>query len=163
MAIYMRINNINGDVSAQGYDNWIEIDNLNHSIKKNITQRSGSEFNRNIGIPKLSHISITKQADSATSLLFQQSLETKDLGEVLIHVCQTGSSLQPYLEYTLDDVIISDFELNAENSGNEETSCFENLELSYSKISIKYTPRDKINKTKSPIAAGYNLSTAEIS
>jgi type VI secretion system secreted protein Hcp len=81
----------------------------------------------------------------------------------MIHACYTSDDLTPYLEFELHDVILSNYMLlSAALPSSASHIFYENLKLNYSSIEVKYTPRDSANNPMSPVAAGYNLATAEL-
>lgn len=162
MAIYMQIKNIKGDVTAKGYENWIELDSINLGVKKNIAHKVGTLHNRQVSLPSMAKITATKKLDRATPLLFSNSCQTKSLGEVHIHICRTGSNLQKFLTYKLSDVIISSYDMHGIAHTDEDVNCQEHLALSYGKIEVQFIPRDSKNQAQSPITAGYDLDSAEI-
>ncbi|HYF98340.1 MAG TPA: type VI secretion system tube protein Hcp, partial [Coxiellaceae bacterium] len=76
--------------------------------------------------------------------------------EIKIDICQTGSSLIPYMQYILRNVIISGYNVEADH----EFYPLEKLQLSFDRIEMRYTPFDEQNQAQSPIPAAYDLKRA---
>jgi len=164
MAIYMKIKGIDGDVTAQGHENWIALKSLDFDVKRIISTDPGRIADREGTRPSLSEINLTKKTDKSSPLLFSEACVGKAKSEVKIHICQTGNSLSPYLELTLNNVIVSSyyFDCNEFNTDDKKHSNYpvETVTLSYDKIEVRYTPYDSKNQAQSPIPAGYDLKQA---
>ena len=74
--------------------------------------------------------------------------------------CQTGNNINPYLQITLSNVIVSQFNLYVDNSQKNYAYPHETIQLNFDKIELRYTPYDNQNQAQSPIPAGYDLRTA---
>jgi type VI secretion system secreted protein Hcp len=159
MAIYMKVEGIDGHVTAKGYEKWIELDSLKHTNERNITAKPGNVSDRESTKPTLSGFDISKASDKTTPHVYIESLVGK-AKKVDIHICQTGTDkITPYLQYVLHDCLFSKFELEIENKAQSEGPK-EKITLSFDKIEMKYTPHDQKHNTGSPIPVGYDLATA---
>ncbi len=156
MAIYMQISGIPGNATAKGYENWIQLSSLHHFATRSVHNEVGAAKNRGIGVPRLGEIEIVKNLDAATPLLFQRFCAGSSISTVKIDLVSTDEQLQPYLEYTLSNVIISSITNHA--TGGAPYSV---ITLNYTKIEEKFTAHDGSGVAQSPIVAGYNLETAE--
>ena len=161
MAIYMKIDGIDGHVTAKGYEKWIEVDSLNFGVSRNISTVPGNVTDRESTKPKVSEIIVSKQMCKASPNLFSEACVGKSKPNVKIHVCQTGGdSVSPYMEYTLSNVLLSNYQVNGIERA-EKVPPTENVNLNFDKIEMKYTPYDDKHNPQSPIPAGYDLSTAK--
>ncbi|WP_020407530.1 Hcp family type VI secretion system effector [Hahella ganghwensis] len=160
MAIYMNYNqlNVKGNVTAEGYKDWIRLDSFNFGVGRHITMEAGHMSNREATRPALSTVNISKIMDTASSGLFKESL-TGDAGvKVVIDVVRTAADkIEKYVSYELEDVIISSYSVSA---GNESAPA-ETLSLSYSKLTMSYTAADRANKGASPERVGYDLDAGK--
>ncbi len=151
----MQIDGIKGNVTATGHEGWIELTSFVSGVGRNISGTSpGKQSNRESAAPSFSEISVTKDTDETSPLLFAEACVGKSK-TVTIHFCETGdTALLTYLEFDLSDVLISGFSVNAGGSGHPS----ESLSLNFSKIIMKYTPFDDTHTAGSPIPAGYDLA-----
>ena len=156
MAIYMKLENIEGDVTAAGHEKWVQLEKLQFSTKRSLTAEPGRIADREATRPSISEFLIEKRMDKSTPLLFSESCVGKAKSELKIEICQTGTNLIPYMQYTLYNVIISAYQVNA--LYNEYPS--ESINLSFDRIEMRYTPFDEKNQAESPIPAGYDLKKA---
>ncbi len=156
MSIYMKIPGIDGDISAQDHEEWIQLSHLNFSTKRSLSIEPGRITDRESTRPSISELEIIKKMDKTSPLLFSESCTGKAKAEVKIDICQTGSSLVPYMQYSLRNVIVSGYRVNAD----DEFYPTETINLSFDRIEMRYTPFDELNQAQSPIPAAYDLKKA---
>lgn len=161
MTTYMKMDKIQGDVTAKGHEKWIEIYDLNFSVKRHINTEPGRIADREGTRPSISEITITKKIDRSSPLIFSESCVGKATPSVQIDICQTDDSLNPYTQLTLNNVIVSGYELSSlQQEQAIQQNPMERISLSFDKIELKYTPYGSDNKPQSPIPAGYDLKSA---
>lgn len=159
MAIYMNFNNKApaGNVTAKGYEDWIEIDSFNFGVGRGISMEAGAVANREATRPSLSEVTVSKHIDAASGGLFKSSVTGDEGVKVEIHVVQTGAnSVEKFAVYKLEDVIISSYSISASAGGAPA----EAISLSFSKIEADLNHADKTNKNPKNMRVGYDLTTA---
>ena len=158
MAIFMKLDNIKGSVTAKPYQGWVELKQVQLSATRRVDTFLGRK-RKNIGnILTISDAFLVKELDEASNPIFQALLSNKVIPKAEIHVCSTGSDLQPYRQYQLENVVITNHEESVSSGGHPT----EMLEFNFTKISKTYTARDASNKAKSPSTMGYDLETAQM-
>jgi type VI secretion system secreted protein Hcp len=156
MAIYMHFDGIDGSVTSKGHEKWIDLNSLQWGVGRGISITVGSSSDREASTPSISEISVTKLMDKTSALLFQEACIGK-AKKVTLHLCKTGpDSIDTYMEYILDDCMISGYSVS---SGGDRPS--ESLSLSFAKMTMSYTPYDKSGSAETPVKAGYDLTTAK--
>ncbi|MFA7554813.1 MAG: type VI secretion system tube protein Hcp [Spongiibacteraceae bacterium] len=157
MAIYMNYNSkkIKGDVTAKGYEDWIELDSFNFGVGRGISMEVGQVANREATRPSVSEISLAKAMDASSGGLFKESVSGTEGVTVLIHLVQTGAKeIQKVAEYTLDNCLLSSYSVSASSGGAPA----EAIGLSYGKIMCDLSNADRQNKNKSSMKVGYDLA-----
>ena len=160
MAIYMNFNNkkIKGNVTAAGYEDWIELDSFQLGVGRGISMDVGNMANREASRPSVSEVSVTKMLDNASGGLFKESLTGVEGVNVQIHIVQTGAKqVEKYAAYEFSDVLISSYSVSA--SGG--SAPHEALSLSFSKIIADLQGADKTNKNGQNMKVGYDLTTGK--
>ncbi|MFV8783872.1 Hcp family type VI secretion system effector [Microbulbifer sp. SA54] len=161
MAIYMNFNSKApaGNVTAKGYEDWIEVDSFNFGVGRGISMEAGAMANREATRPSLSEITLTKRIDASSGGLFKSSVSGDEGVKVEIHVVQTGaSSVEKYAVYSLEDAIISSYSISASAGGPP----MESISLSFAKIEADLNHADKTNKNPKNMRVGYDLTTATV-
>lgn len=160
MAIYMNFNNkkIKGNVTATGYEDWIELDSFDLGVGRGILMEVGNMANREASRPNISEAALSKSMDNASGSLFRESLAGIEGVEVQIHIVQTGAQqVEKYASFTFSDVLISSFSIN----GSKGAAPSESLTLSYSKVMADLQGADKANKNGKNLKVGYDLTTGK--
>ncbi len=159
MAIYMKVDGIDGHVTTKGYEKWIELNSLHFSVNRKLSTKPGNVYDRESTKPVFTEVMVDKSMDKTTPKLFEQACVGKAISKVEIHICQTGTDkISPYMQYTLHDVLMSHYQVLGEDKC-EGAAPTESASLNFDKIEMKYTPFDAKHNAGSPIPAGYDLST----
>lgn len=160
----MKIDGVDGHVTAKGHEKWIELSSFNFGVMRQIATKPGNVSDRENSKPSLTEVSIKKEIDKTSPKLFEYACgisSNPSIPKLLIHICQTGSNqISPYIEYTLQNVLISRYEVDIDPTINSNLP-LEFIHLNYDKFEMKYTNYDEKHKAGSPITAGYDLSKAE--
>lgn len=160
MAIYMKVDGIEGHVSAKGYDRWVELDSLDFGVNRSLQTKPGNVFDRESTKPSVTEIAISKLMDKTSPHIFLEACIGRAKSKVEIHICQTGERIIPYMEYTLHNVLISHYGVQA-IAKDGATVSEEHVSFNFDKIEMKYTPYDEKHNPQSPIPAGYDLKAAQ--
>ena len=156
MAIYIKIGNIKGNVSAEGHKDWIEADSSQFGVGRAIPMAVGTETNREASHPSLSEVSVTKKMDDSSPYLFQEACVGK-AQEIQIHITKTGAdSLDSVVEYTLSSAMISSYSISSAGDAP-----YESLSFAYTKIEMKYIVWNEDHTQASQIPVSYDLATAK--
>lgn len=157
MAIYLKIDGIDGNVLDAEFEKWIACESINFGVSRDIQVRTGGGANREAHAAHVSEISLSKQMDASSPKLFTESTTGKSHKAVKIQLTQqSDGGTVKYMEYELDNCMVSGYDIN----GAMDMQPQENLRLSFSKIEMKFTPHDEKNKSQAPIPAGYDVSKA---
>lgn len=161
MPSYMNIQNIEGDVTAKGHENWIEIKAIQFNTERQLNTQPGRIRDREGNRPYISEFIILKDMDNTSPLIFAESCVGKAKPQIKIHLCTTGDEITPYMEYVLSNVIISAYSIDSSDQ-NDSNSHYPNeiIRLNFDKVEMKYTPFDENHTPQTPIPAGYDLKQA---
>ena len=156
MSIYMNIDGITGNVSAAGHENWIEVHSLNWGVGRGIMTATGNVKDREASAPSISEVSVTKTMCPASPHLFTEACIGKGK-TIQIHLVKTdASNLETYMEYTLEDAVLSGYSVS---SGGDRPT--ESLSINFTKVEMKFIPWKDDGTKDSPIPAGYDLALGQ--
>ena len=157
MPIYMKYDGIDGDVTAEGHEKWIELTSFQWGVGRGISSPTGASADRESSAPSVSEITITKLQDAATTKLLDEALHGEGKA-VQIDFCKTDKGkLETYMAYKLTDVMVSGYSIS---SGGDRPS--ESLSLNFTKIEFKATQMDKANKGAGGASVTYDLAKAKV-
>lgn len=156
MAIYMKIDGIDGDATHENHKKWLDIMSLQWGVGRAIMTAAGSAKNREASEPSISDVVVTKVMDTSSVKLFTEACTGKEGKKAVIHLVTTGSPGQLYMEYTLSSVLISGYSMST--NGDRPT---ESISLNFTKLETKYIPYDDKNKPETAISASYDLASTK--
>jgi type VI secretion system secreted protein Hcp len=158
MAIYCEYEGIKGNVTADGYKDHIGVDSVQFGVGRGISMEAGNMSNRESTRPSLSEVTLTKVADNSATAIFKEAVTGNAGKKVVIKFVRTGADkVQEYMDYTLEDCLVSSYSMSASSEGEP----MESISLSFSKIMINYSDFDKTNKSGNPQRVGYDLESAK--
>ena len=85
MAIYMRVPGAQGNVTAKGYEKWIELKSLDFQLSSDVRMQTGKDLDRHSSLVHLTAIDLLKSIDLSSHSLFEYGCNGKALPEVEIH------------------------------------------------------------------------------
>jgi len=153
--IYMQFEGINGDVTANGFANDIQLNSFQWGVGRIVSSPTGSGADRQGSAPSISEITITKNFDSASPGLLQDALIGDAKNVKIFFVNTVRGKLNVYAEYDLTNVLISGYSVS---SGGDRPT--ESLSLNFTKIEFK-TVQKNADGTVVPVKIAWDLSLAE--
>lgn len=75
MAICLDFEGIKGNVTAEGFEQCVEIHSVKFGVKRSIIMEAGKMEDREVGKPTLSTVALTKTADNSVATLFKTSFQ----------------------------------------------------------------------------------------
>ena len=155
MAIYLKIDGINGDATHKDHQRWIECFKVDYRIFREMQGKVGAGITRETGTPEVSDVSICKRIDSSSPYLMTMAT-TGVSKKATIHYVSTGAGYT-YNEVTLSNCIVSGFNTSCDAEKPTEMFC-----LNFTAIEFKYTPYDEKNVAASPQVTSYDLATTAV-
>ena len=129
--IYMSYQDIQGDVTAAGYEHQIELTSFQWGVGRGIS--AGAAGGREVTAPRLSEITITKSLDSSSPKLLQASLIGEGKTVQINFVKFANGAGSTYLQINLTNTLVSSFSMS---SGGDRPT--ESLSLNFTKIEVRY-------------------------
>jgi type VI secretion system secreted protein Hcp len=153
MPIYMKFDGIDGDVTAQKHEKWIECQSFQFGVGRGITSPTGRGVNREASAPSVSEVVVTKVTEDSSVKLFQASL----YGEgklVKFDFCKTDKdAFEPFLQIELENTLVSGYSVS---SGGDRPT--ESISLNFTKIQYKNVGMGAANETGQPETAFWDLA-----
>ncbi len=159
MAIYMKIDGVNGSVQTKDFDKWIPLDSLSFGMSRMVEMVTGQVANRSGSMPNFSEIAVGKPADEASYGLMQKAVsETEGMKIEIVTVTPKGKNqVIETQRVVMEDAIFSSFS----QSGGSEGNPYESMTFGFSKLEVKFTPYDAAGKKGEPASVIYDLKKSE--
>jgi type VI secretion system secreted protein Hcp len=160
MPIYMKMDGVDGSVTAKGHEKWIELESAQMGVNRHITSPTGRGANREASVPSVSEVMVTKVQDCASTNLFRLSLWGEGK-KVKIDFCKTDKDkFEPYLQLELEHTLISSYSCSG-HGGNGHSRPMESLSMNFTKILFNTIAMDAKNATHKPDRAMYDLAAGK--
>lgn len=148
----MEFKGIEGDVTTQGYEKWIELNSFQYGVGRAVSSGSGGNT-RESSAPNISEIVVTKHFDKSSAKLYQDSVAgTFDTKVEIKMNTTTKNKTETFLTFELSDCGVSSYSLS---SGGDAP--MESLSLNFIKIMVTPTPLDKSGQIKKGDVVSYDL------
>lgn len=158
MSIFLHLPGISGNVLDPSHKGWIDIVEAEFDINRKLTLKSSTRNDRENANAAISHIELTKLMDSSSPNIFLEACcgrgKTVQLALVKTGV---GSGADTYMEYVLENCLVSKYEVQAMRYSNLRP--VEIIQISFTRMTLKYTSYDNDGNALAPLAAGFDYST----
>jgi type VI secretion system secreted protein Hcp len=134
MAIYMKFTGIDGEVTTEGYEKYIECSSLHMGISRFISSGGTGASHREASSPRINDIQITRPSDSASLALTKAALGIPEAKVTFDWTTTVNKKQTAYARVSLEGVMISS--LSTASNGDQRPS--ETLTLNFTKIEWKF-------------------------
>ncbi|WP_109465070.1 Hcp family type VI secretion system effector [Albibacillus kandeliae] len=139
---FVKINDIQGESLERNHVDWIPAKSLSWELSRTIDVGDMGTAQRGFANSSFGKVSITTELSIASPRLILSVADGTVRKEIRIEMCRSGISgakaMEPYLIWTLYDVVIDKYEV----SGGEEQVPEENWDLAYRRIGVEYKTAD---------------------
>lgn len=153
MPIYMQIDGIEGDVTAEGHEKWIEVNSFQWGVGRGVTSPVGGSADREASAPSVSEIVVTKLCDKASANVLREALWGEGKKVKIDFVKTDKDKFEPYMQYELENTLLSGYSIS---SGGDRPS--ESLSLNFTKVTFNDISMGEKNETGQPDRVNYDLA-----
>ncbi|MBI5447326.1 MAG: type VI secretion system tube protein Hcp [Gammaproteobacteria bacterium] len=132
MTIYLHVPNQKGNVTAKGYEGWIEATGLTFSAEREALASPDNTSNRIFSHIQAHEIHLFKDADRTSPFFFSEACTGKAIPEVTIDVV-TATNM-PLIQYKLENVLVSEYDFFAISDDQP----IEALAFNFTHLEIRY-------------------------
>ena len=136
---FLKIDGVEGESTDDKHQGWIEILSYNWGISQTASASASSSGGGTTQRADLQDLSIVKLLDSATPKLFLACAKGDHIDEVKVELCRAGGDKLTYMEYIMNNVIISSVSTGG-GGGGEPT---ESVTFNYGKIKLNYIKQQR--------------------
>jgi type VI secretion system secreted protein Hcp len=157
MPIFMHYDGVEGNVTAKGYEKWIEVQSFQFGSGRGISTPTGGSENREASAPSVSEVVVTKLMDKASPKLFEAGLIGNEGKMVKVVMTRTGKELAELCMYKFENTLLSSYSVSSGGQG----APMESLSLNFTKFEYSYTGSDVAGKDASKMKVGYDIGQAK--
>lgn len=157
--IYVSIDDISGNCTEAGYEEWIMVDSYSHGVGNSLTSNPGNT-ERTTGGVQISEMNFSKTMDASSMLLYAACAGNKNLGEVTVAVTRTEGEEQMLLvTYVLGDAMVSS--ISTSGSGHGDLP-MESFSLNFTTITGQYTQQSPDGTALGQAPFGWDMKTRSV-
>lgn len=153
--IFLKLDKIDGESTKQGAEKQIEI----FSFSNGASNPSSVAFGTGSGAGKvdLSSLSLQKQLDKASPLLFQACCQGTHIatGTMIVRESTGDKTTQIYYQYDMTEVFVDSISWGGAAGGGKPS---ESVSLSAKSLKVTYWPQKTDGSLDSPIPFGWDVS-----
>lgn len=153
--IFLTIDGITGESQKSGAEGWIEI----FSFSNGASNPTSVAFGTGSGAGKvdISSISLQKQLDKASPLLFQNCCQGThvDKGSMIVREATGTTTTQIYYQYDMTEVFVDSISWGGAAGGGKPS---ESLSVSAKSLTITYWPQNSDGSLGTKIPFGWDVS-----
>ncbi len=148
---FLKIGTIPGESTDDKHKDWIEVLSFSHGVSQPATGSVSSGGARSAERCDHSDFSIVKSLDKASPKLNLACCNGEHIKEVTVELCRATQDKARYMQYKMEDVIVTSVRPGGSAQGGE-TLPLEEVSFNYAKISWVYTETDhKTGKAKGDV------------
>lgn len=136
---FLKIGDIKGESTDDKHKEWIEILSYNWGVSQMASASASSSGGGTTQRVDCQDMSIVKLLDTTTPLLFLACAKGDHIDEVKIELCRAGGDKLTYMEYIMNNVVISSVSTGG-GGGGEPT---ESVTFNYGKIKLNYIKQQR--------------------
>jgi type VI secretion system secreted protein Hcp len=155
MPIFMHFDGIEGNVTAKGYEKWIEVNSFQFGAGRGISTPTGGAENREASAASVSEVTVTKSMDKASPKLFEAGLVGDKGKTVKVVMTRTGKELKELCSYKFESTLVSGYSVS---SGGDSPS--ESVSLNFVKFEYSYTGSDVTGDDAAKMKVGFDIGQA---
>lgn len=156
MAIYLKYGDVAGNVTADGFAEWVELDSFQWGVGRGIGSPVGNSGNREASSPSVSEVTVTKMFDKASTPLLEAALHGDGVkAEIAFLRTKTGGGVEEFLRYELSETLTSGYSVS---SGGDRPT--ESISFNFTKVMMKNSS-SKSDLKAGPAVTTYDLSTTK--
>lgn len=158
MGLFMHHPLIKGEISDKNHKDWLDIIEVQFGTKRQITSLTSTQGDRESSNAKISNLKMMKYMDKASPKLFIETCCGRGNTIKLVKTkTGSGGGSQEFLEYTLENAIIS--KMNVEAIAESGFRPVEEYEISFTKLTKKYIQYDEDGNALAPVIVGFDTAT----
>lgn len=154
---FLKISTVPGESTDDKHKDWIEVLSFSWGVSQ---PSAGSRSSGGAGSSERANFqdfSIVKTLDKASPKLALSCAKGEHIPEVKLELCRATGDKQKYMEYKMNDVIVSGVRPGGAAQGSEALP-LEEVSFNYGKIELVYTETDHgTGKPKGDVKGSWDL------
>ena len=155
---FIKFKDIDGESTDEKHEGWIEMLSFDHGLIQKVSLTASSSGGATAERVDFREFAFRKQLDIASPALAIACANGSHIDEVVIELCRAGTDKVKFMEYKLENCMISSVKVAGGSGKNIGELPTENVFISYGKIAWSYAKQDRAGgKVAGNMATGWDL------
>jgi len=141
---FLKIGDVKGESLDDKHKEWIEVMSYSHGLSQTLAGERSTSGAATAGRVDHQDFSIVKELDTTSPELNLSCCNGTHFGKVTVELCRATGDKDPYMQYTMEDVLISSVSVGGGGAGLPT----ESVTFNYGKLTWNYLQTD--HKTGKP-------------
>lgn len=151
---YMKVKDIDGESTDEKHTKWIELHSYSFNCSQVVGSAASTAGGRSSERVDVSDVTVSKDLDKASPKLFAKCCSGEHIAEITIELCRSTGKKQKYMEYKLEDVLVTNY--SPSGAGGVPS---EGLSLNAGKITLTYTATNaETGKAEGNVSANWDTT-----
>ena len=158
MSLFLNGEGVKGEASDANHPGWVDIRCISWEVNRKITSNTSTKGDRESANAVIGDLTLKKIMDKSSPTFFIEAC--CGTGKtVTIHLTKTGQGIgaETFMEYTLHNALISDYQMAAWNSDPDRP--IEKIKISFTKLETRYISYNEDGLTEAPLAVAFDTAT----
>lgn len=157
--LYLKIEGIAGESQKQGHTDEIELTSFQFGVSQGGSFHKGGQGG-GAGKASISDITITKEVDKSSALLFQACATGRHIPSAVLYSQKAGGNNAPvtYYEIKMTNLLVSNHSTSGSNGGD---AIYETVTFNFARVDFIYTNQTAEGGKGAPINAYFDVAKAE--
>lgn len=152
---FLFIDGIEGESTDDKHKNWIEVSSFSYGVSQMASAADRSVTGAAAGHRADFHdLTIEKIVDKSSPKIFLSCAKGEPIKEVTLELCRAGGDKHKYLEFKMNDVVITSVSVG----GGSDLEPSESVTFNFGKIQVTYIPIGRDGKPAGKIPVGWDLT-----
>ncbi|ALN74620.1 type VI secretion system tube protein Hcp [Aureimonas sp. AU20] len=153
MAIYLKYDALEGNVTAVGFEKWIELNSFQWGVGRGIGSADGTSGVRESSAASVSEITVSKQLDKISHKMLEEALYGLPVKVEVAFTRTKKDGEEEFLRYELSNTMTSGYSISSGGDRPQET-----LSFNFTKVMMKNSVA-KADNTGESQTTTYDMST----
>jgi len=154
---FLKIETIPGESTDDKHKDWIEVLSYSSGVTQSSAGSHSTSGGRTAGRADFADFMVMHTLDKASPKIALACAKGEHIKTVTIALNRAGGKKEPFMEYKLEDVVISAVNIGGSSQGSESLPT-EQISFNYGKITWTYTETDKASGApKGKVSGGWSL------
>jgi|SRR6187455_2471924 len=155
--MHLKFGDIAGEDKTEGYEGQIIVLGWSFSAKQPATMHNGG--GGGASSVDVEDVTVVKYVDKASPNLFKLCCNGKhtDLAELFVQ--KAGGDQLEYLHITMNECIISSYEVGESQGSNEQIK--ETIKINCARMKVEYTPQEGVGSGAGGVTGGWDMAVTK--